>query len=347
MNYLSYLNIKHFKGIENLELKDLSNVNIIVGNNNTGKTSLLEAISLLQSQNSLKTILKHISRRDSAYLSKFELFLELFPKQQDELKRIHINSIINNKSRELVLKGSLSNDLELDSVYLKDYNQKSFKGTISVKLNEESITKKKIELKENQSVIENSSYDIIKIIYITPYDHFKDGLINKTIENIDLDEKLKIIELLKKFDENILDFKVVTKNSKNNIQRTYIHHKINGEMPLFSFGDSIKKVLTLASAVINAKQGILLVDEIETAIHKNMMIEVFKWFIEFCKEYEVQLVCTTHSLEVIDGIIMSMDEEIDDLSCFRIETYDNNVYSTKFSGNRLKDIRTFLGQDVR
>ena len=44
MNYLSYLNIKHFRGIENLELKDLSTINIIVGDNNSGKTSLLDYI---------------------------------------------------------------------------------------------------------------------------------------------------------------------------------------------------------------------------------------------------------------------------------------------------------------
>jgi AAA15 family ATPase/GTPase len=202
-------------------------------------------------------------------------------------------------------------------------------------------------LKENQVIKDNSSYDIIKIIYITPYDHFKDGLINKTIENIKESEKDKIIKLLQMFDSNILDFKTLSTNNKDNPMTTYIKHKKYGFMPLFSFGDSIKKVLTLASAVISAKQGILLVDEIETAIHKNMINEVFKWFIEACKEFEVQLICTTHSLEAIDGMIMGVGKQTDSLSCFRIEIYDEKIYGAKFSGNKLKDIRTLLGQDVR
>lgn len=47
MSYLTYLKIHHFKSIEDLELKDLSHINIIVGANNSGKTSLLEAMSIL------------------------------------------------------------------------------------------------------------------------------------------------------------------------------------------------------------------------------------------------------------------------------------------------------------
>ena len=347
MDYLTYLNIKYFKGIESFELKELSGLNIIVGNNNTGKTSLLEAISLLQSQDSVKTILKHISRKESIYPSKFQLFLELFPKQQEELKSIQINSTINNLNRELILEGKVLNRLSIEKNSENSFDQKLFKGNISIKLNNQKIMDRKIELKENQMLKEEISYDIIKIIYITAYDHSKEGLINKTIENIKEKEKNKIIKLLQLFDSNILDFKVTSTNNEENLTTTYIKHKTNGMMPLFSFGDSIKKILTLASAVINAKNGILLVDEIETAIHKNMIDKVFKWFVNFCEEYEVQLICTTHSLEIIDGMISSVEDKIDSLSCFRIESYEEKLYSTKFSGTKLKDIRTFLGQDVR
>ena len=333
MNYLSYLNIKHFKGIENLELKDLSNINIIVGNNNSGKTSLLEAISLLQSQDSMKTMLKHIARRDTTYPTRFELFLEIFPKEQEVSKSIQINSTINGLNRQLKIDGKLDKEI--------------FKGNLSIKLDDKKIIKKDMIFKQSQVIRESSSYDIIKIIYITPYDHFKDGLINKTIENIRESDKDKIINLLQMFDSNILDFKVLYTDNKENPQTTYINHKRYGFMPLFSFGDSIKKVLTLASAVISAKGGILLVDEIETAIHKNMINEVFKWFIDACEEFEVQLICTTHSLEAIDGMIIALEDEIDILSCFRVELYEEKVYGTKFSGNKLKEIRTLLGQDVR
>ena len=99
--------------------------------------------------------------------------------------------------------------------------------------------------------------------------------------------------------------------------------------------------------MLSAKCGILLVDEIESAIHKNHINKVFDSIIKICKKYKIQLICTTHSLEVIDGIILSLGNQIDLLSCYRIEVYDNKTYYTKFSGDRLKDIRNLLGQDVR
>ena len=44
---LNNLNIKAFRGIRELELKDIQDVNLLLGGNDTGKTSVLEAILLL------------------------------------------------------------------------------------------------------------------------------------------------------------------------------------------------------------------------------------------------------------------------------------------------------------
>ena len=71
MSYLTYLKIHHFKSIEDLELKELSHINIIVGANNSGKTSLLEAMSILGNEDSIKSILNNVSKRSSAYPSSF------------------------------------------------------------------------------------------------------------------------------------------------------------------------------------------------------------------------------------------------------------------------------------
>ncbi|MFR4764662.1 MAG: AAA family ATPase [Paraclostridium sordellii] len=96
MSYLSYLNIKKFRGISNLEIENLVNINIIVGDNNSGKTSLLESIAFLEKPDSIKNMLLNASRRDSNKISKFELFLEMFPKNQNNIRDIQIESIINN-----------------------------------------------------------------------------------------------------------------------------------------------------------------------------------------------------------------------------------------------------------
>ena len=74
--------------------------------------------------------------------------------------------------------------------------------------------------------------------------------------------------------------------------------------------------------------------------------DVFKWLVNACKIYKVQLIATTHSLEVIDAFIQT-SKNIDKLTCFRLEHYDNSIYSNRLGGQKLKDVRCILGQDVR
>ena len=45
---LKHININYFKGLDSIELKDCGNVNVIVGKNNSGKSSILQAIQMAE-----------------------------------------------------------------------------------------------------------------------------------------------------------------------------------------------------------------------------------------------------------------------------------------------------------
>jgi AAA15 family ATPase/GTPase len=81
--------IKGYRGIETMELTELGQVNIFVGNNNSGKTSILEAISILcDPLNSLQwlSISKRKSRGNVLYLgsdSDLESIKWMFPQKND------------------------------------------------------------------------------------------------------------------------------------------------------------------------------------------------------------------------------------------------------------------------
>ena len=57
----------------------------------------------------------------------------------------------------------------------------------------------------------------------------------------------------------------------------------------------MKKAILLISAVVNAKNGILLLDEFETAIHTTAMNKVFSRILKSCLKLNVQLFLTSHS----------------------------------------------------
>jgi len=354
LTYLNSLSIKNFRGINNLELNNLSNINILVGDNNCGKTSVLEAISLFQNPLEINNILTSCCKRGREIISIFDLFLEMFPRENIN-KNIEIVSSINSVLYNLNINGKLIERInpnlyrciENDEYFDENcFESRIFKGRIKVKKNMEVINEKEIDLSEEkiQSTLADLSNQIINMVYVSPYDYLYNRLIDDTINVIKSGEKEEVIKLLKILDNNIEDFNVL--KSKNKPSSIYIKHSKYGFMSLSSFGDGVKKILTLASAVVSAKNGILLIDEIETAIYKNILNNVFGWLLNACKIYKVQLIATTHSLEVIDAFIQT-SKNIDKLTCFRLEHYNENIYSNRLGGQKLKDVRCILGQDVR
>ena len=46
-NHIKYIDIHKFKGIKDINIYDMKSINIFVGDNNSGKTTILEAIKFL------------------------------------------------------------------------------------------------------------------------------------------------------------------------------------------------------------------------------------------------------------------------------------------------------------
>ncbi len=66
---LTQLEIKNFRNIENTQLTPVPGVNLIIGDNASGKTSLLEAVYYLSHVRSFRT--QHVTdliRRENPYL---------------------------------------------------------------------------------------------------------------------------------------------------------------------------------------------------------------------------------------------------------------------------------------
>ncbi len=87
-----------------------------------------------------------------------------------------------------------------------------------------------------------------------------------------------------------------------------IKHRVKGELPISVYGDGIKKVIALADSIMGAKDGILLIDEIETSIHRSILKNSMDWLIRACELYNVQIFLTTHSIEVCDTILETAND---------------------------------------
>jgi hypothetical protein len=98
-------------------------------------------------------------------------------------------------------------------------------------------------------------------------------------------------------------------------------------VPIGSMGDGIWRILGLALATVGAGNGVLFVDEIDTGLHFSTMSDMWKLIWETAKRLNVQVFATTHSSDCwtsLASIASRADRSEDGITIQRIER-DKNV----------------------
>lgn len=363
MKLLSKLRIDGFRGIRDLSIENLTQVNLIVGDNNCGKTSLLEAIQLLRSTKSLPNIYKIARLRQNAFTvnsnSIYDNIICMFPKNGDSLQ-IQLSGEYDEKRISYTLSGIETRELldlnELDRFARREFAETGgetetdvFSGQSIYEINGQASTDN-IRLNRFSLVTgtQIDTNDLIRISYVAPFEHLKGNNINRIIK-IDAYKEI-CLKALQLFDPDIEDMMIFTSDVGNRPVE-YLKHKRLGNMPLSTYGDGIKKVLVLANAIAGAANGILLIDEIETAIHKKYYDDIFRFIVKACNVFNVQVFITTHSIEAIDGLLDTQDYETqnnkDAITVVTLKRENNKTYSRVLSGREVFENREAFGFEVR
>ncbi len=79
-------------------------------------------------------------------------------------------------------------------------------------------------------------------------------------------------------------------------------------IPLRALGDGVNRLFGLALALVHAKGGILLVDEIENGIHYSVQTNLWHLVFEMAARLDVQVFATTHSYDCIKAFEAAASE---------------------------------------
>lgn len=346
MNHINSLHIETYRGIQNLQLNDFSLVNIFTGDNNSGKTSVLEILRTLSSPLSLSTWLSN-GRRGSRIrtISDFEAFLDLINVNSEE-KKISYTVVDGDLQNHLVqISADFSSALfsqnqikkEIGMVRAKDDNEEMLESEariVDILISNEN-NKAKYKLNEYSHYFRaknDSDYSLLSpVVYISPTKHADSVIyLDEILNNPQLYGEM--LEVLKDFDSDIVSINATTPTSESGINLVYgrVYYSIlsknkNRALPLNMYGDGMKKAILLMSAVVAAKGGILLLDEFETAIHTSAMADVLYWIIDTCKKLDVQLFMTTHSLEALKTVLSLSDKLKEEISLYTLYKKENTV----------------------
>jgi AAA15 family ATPase/GTPase len=318
MANIKSIEISQFRGIKQLTVSELSKINLIVGDNNSGKTTFLEAIQLLFAESQLSSVKNIINQRTALNLndnSFYTSFIKMFNvEQEEEQLDFDIYAESNNGSIEFEIRGrekaisgeevlQMSTMPSRQKAYYKKLSTfipetfKMFTGSI-ISQNGKKAVEKEIRITSLDNAIAGP---VIKkeVQYIPSFGHLRYDLLQNIVDNPEY--KKLAISILKQFDESIVDI-CYTKADDGAFLESIITDD-GKNMPFSIYGDGIKKILYILNKLFDATDSILLIDEIETGLHKKYYDTLFPVIFALASKLNVQLFIATHSMEAIDAIL--------------------------------------------
>jgi len=358
--HINEIGIQSYRGITNFMITDLGDINIVLGKNNSGKTSMLETIQILNRPYDFENIVMIARQRDRFRMipakftqSQYSSFLSIFNRLRNNLS-ISVNCSVFDKNISLELAGEISESLlsEDQLAELKrfgagnkiepaiDEEVRIFHGKLNVKP-EEAID---IMLHKYSRIMRSgNSKALFPLSYLSPIDH----VVNDRFSEITRSKEMtrRVVDLLNaSFDSKIQDLRTVEDDDGRTIRM--IDHVDLGYMPITTYGDGIKKVISLANAAAAIKDGVFLVDEFETALHPDAMVETFKFIMKVCKDRNLQLFLTTHSIEAVEKLLGCADE-LDRIRVVTLYKNNNNTTARILNGHKALYVKDELGLELR
>ena len=143
--------------------------------------------------------------------------------------------------------------------------------------------------------------------YVTTVSHRTESLAELVSEAVLNDRKPQLLEILAALQPTITDFHTRTREGQR--PQVWLRDSKAGWLPISVAGDGMRRAFHFAVAAVGATGGVLLIDEIESALHKSALCTVFGFLVRECASLGVQIFATTHSLEALDAIMAQSTEK--------------------------------------
>ena len=343
------LKLKNYRSFDEYELSDLSRVNLLVGRNDCGKTSILEAIHFLVSRGDPEVLAGCAARRGEgtdvaprgaspfpaepgsrprqAGPSIARFFYghrfgpdEAFRISSDGYGRVSVRVRLHDESLALaddrdppvfdLLIGSSALDKPFgipvtETGYMVNYRQHRFRGPW-------------LDRAAPTSAVQFVTLDSL------------DGEALREAWDNALKEgrEAEAIDAVRLMHEDLESIVVLTSDSsRTGSGRAGVLLGFGGtgrreRVPLGSYGDGMHRLLALSLALIQAADGVLLIDEIDTGLHWTVLEDMWRLVIETARRSSMQVFATTHSYDCIRGLAALAESHsalVGDVSIQKIE----------------------------
>ena len=339
------LEIRQFRAYDFLRIEQLGHINLILGKNNVGKSTLLEALWLRANLGSPDIIRGILVGRDEPNDrgTREPLVNCLFhgrPKLQNISSSIQIGRI---SAPDSSLTLTLVWGVETSEGFVEDEDDSvPDEESIPALVVKYGAMRRLLQLDETFDTLsrrwklqEGSSGELVTPCVLVGPSGLDEESLNALWERVVLtDSKQDVIDAMRIIEPDTEDIAVVSSGSQASVR---IRTKKSPEpASLKTMGDGMNRVFGIGLALAGAENGILLVDEIENGIHWSVMPDVWRFIVKVARRLNVQVFSTTHSNDCLKSFHIGTkgNDDMDGVA-IRIERRDGEFNAELFDENRL------------
>lgn len=380
---LNSLHIKNFRALEDFKVSKLGRINLIVGKNNSGKSSILEALRIYIGGASRGLLAELAAMHDepSEQIEEGNTADDLYP----------FTNFFTGRQFPQHGDGILIGDIDNPSSSLTiDFGQEVTEEKILATGEIRKTRTIRRLLKEGEE-LPDSPATILPVLVVTHGGreietiHLHSFILNRFLVNkspvacafvptsfasmddlaklwdkIGLTQDKQIVhQAMQMIAPEFQELMFINSNAKTVVgssgnQRTAIVKLANNEgpIPLKSMGDGMSRILQLSLNMFAAKGGFLLIDEFENGLHYSVQEQVWEMMFAMAEKLDMQVFATTHSRDCVQSFAkVARQRQEDDGILLRvgrsIRTSDyGKITSTAFNGQQLFDM-TQADMEVR
>ena len=303
---INKLTINSFRGLKTALFDGLTRMNYVVGENNSGKTSVLEAIVTGGCYSDINMLV------DTVFARNQKRFLEgarnmLVPQKGSNssiLVEFDDDHTISTDISCVEDEKIVQNDKGVQKIKLLTVNfscediTDTEKKPVSFWFNFEHTSQTKTTIRRDPSISQKNLRNIpCQFVSFSRFD--RTDKILEALDNIFVNnQRGSLLKVLQIFDPDVINFEVVGTERQIMVFKKQEDHEL--ALYLNDYGNGMYKAFYIACTALLSENGILLLDELEAGIHHKALVEFVSFLDEISKEKNIQLFITTHSLELLD-----------------------------------------------
>ena len=306
---LKHLRIRNFRLFDDLEIGEMGRINLITGLNNSGKTTLLEALFLLSAGGNPQVALNtNVIRGIDSVTGPTETIHEIVWKPMffflDVGKHISIQGK-HNFLGPLTLEISLGRP-DVIELPLAGTDPASVAGspgarTLAFSFIDSSGRKVESGIRPTGHAIRIDGSDaevpFSAVFLSSRMTNFREdavrlGQLRKRKQHDAVADALRVVE------PKLVS---VEDNSASGQPLIWADIGLPELVPLPATGEGMTRVARLVLAISSAPKRVVLVDEIENGLHHSVMPDLWRVVDRAARKFDVQVVATTHSFECVEA----------------------------------------------